>query len=67
MTDHDGNPRPWLTAEEIGYCTFCEGLTLRQIVSALTWFSQRGLVKHDGIEWKLTGRGLEQTRIGLPS
>lgn len=65
LTDRDGNPKPWLAAEEIGYSPFCEGLSIRQIAAALSWLGQRGFVAHCGVEWKLTALGLELTRSGL--
>lgn len=65
LTDRDGNPKPWLTAEEIGYSPFLKGLTLRRIVSALVWLRNRGIVEHAGVEWRLTALGLEKTRTGL--
>jgi hypothetical protein len=65
LTDHDGNPKPWLAAEEIGYSPFCEGLTVRQIAATLSWFRQRGIVAHRGTEWKLTQFGLVVSREGL--
>lgn len=65
LTDRHGNPKPWLAAEEIGYSPFCEGLSVRQIVAALSWMRQRGFVAHAGCEWKLTSLGLELSRRGL--
>lgn len=65
LTDRDGNPKPWLAAEEIGYSPFCEGLTVRQIAAALSWLGQRGFVAHRGSEWTLTHLGLVLTREGL--
>jgi hypothetical protein len=65
LTDHDGNPKPWLAAEEIGYSPFCEGMSVRQIAAALSWLGQRGFVSHGGVEWKLTELGLRLSREGL--
>lgn len=66
LTDQDGNAKPWLAAEEIGYSPFCKDLSLNQIVAALRWLRESGYVKHSGgCEWKLTPAGLEQTRRGL--
>jgi hypothetical protein len=65
LTDRAGNPKPWLAAEEIGYSSYCEGLTVRQIAAALSWLGQRGFVAHRGVEWKLTQLGLHLSRIGL--
>ena len=65
LTDRDGNPKPWLAAEEIGYSPFCDGLSVRQIAAALSWMRQRGFVMHDGVEWKLTRLGLALTKEGL--
>lgn len=65
LTDRDGNPKPWLTAEEIGYSPFCEGMSVRQIAAALSWFGQRGFVVHYGAEWKLTRLGIALTQEGL--
>lgn len=65
LTDRHGNPKPWLAAEEIGYSSFCDGLSIRQIAAALSWMRQRGFVAHRGVEWKLTRLGLELTREGL--
>lgn len=65
LTDRDGNPKPWYAAEEIGYSSFCEGMTVRQIAAALSWFKQRGFVAHRGDEWKITNLGLELSRSGL--
>jgi hypothetical protein len=65
LTDQDGNPRPWLAAEEIGYSPFCAGMTVRQIAAALSWFKQRGFVAHHGVEWKLTSLGLEATKTDI--
>jgi hypothetical protein len=65
LTDRDGNPKPWLSAEEIGYSPFLKDLSVRQIAAALSWFRQRGFVVHAGCEWKLTQLGLSLTREGL--
>lgn len=65
LTDHEGNPKPWLAAEEIGYSSFCDGLSVRQIAAALSWLGQRGFVAHRGVEWKLTSLGLVLTEEGL--
>lgn len=65
LTDRDGNPKPWLAAEEVGYSPFCKGMSVRQIASALSWLRQRGLVQHAGDKWKLTELGLERTCQGL--
>jgi hypothetical protein len=65
LTDRDGNPKPWLAAEEIGYSPFLKDMSLRQIVAALRWLGDRGIVEHAGVEWKLTPLGLEKTRTGL--
>lgn len=65
LTDRDGNPKPWLTAEEIGYSPFCDGLSVRQIAAALSWFGQRGFVRHFGVSWKLTELGLVLSQEGL--
>lgn len=66
MTDHEGKPKPWYAAEEIGYSPFVQELSLREIVAALRWLRGQGLVQHSGgVEWKLTAAGLERTRSGL--
>lgn len=66
LTDRDGNPKPWYAAEEIGYSPFLRDVSLRQIVAALCWLRDRGIVQHSGgVEWKLTALGLEKTRTGL--
>jgi hypothetical protein len=65
LTDRDGNPKPWLAAEEVGYSPFCDGMTPRQIAAALSWLGQRGFVAHAGVEWKLTSLGLGLTKEGL--
>jgi hypothetical protein len=65
LTDRDGNPKPWLAAEEVGYSSFCDGMTTRQIAAALSWLGQRGFVTHAGVEWKLTPLGLGLTKEGL--
>jgi hypothetical protein len=65
LTDHDGNPKPWLTAEEIGYSPSLKGLTVRQIAAALCDLRQHGIVEHGGVEWRLTKFGLDVTRSGL--
>lgn len=65
LTDDEGNPKPWLAAEEIGYSPFCDGLSVRQIAAALSWLGQRGFVAHRGVEWKLTPLGLVLTQEGL--
>lgn len=65
LTDRDGNPKPWLSAEEIGYSSFCDGMSVRQIAAALSWFGQRGFVAHRGSEWKITSLGLVLSSEGL--
>lgn len=66
MTDYEGNPTPWLAAEELGYSEFVKDLTVRQIVGALQALKRKGLVKHSGgCEWKLTDAGFEATKTGL--
>lgn len=65
LTDLDGNPKPWLAAEEIGYSPFCEGMSVPQVAAALSWLGQRGFVAHAGVEWKLTKLGLVLSTEGL--
>ena len=62
LTDRDGNPKPWLAAEEVGYSPFCEGLSVREIAAALSWYGRRGYVNHEGDQWRLTLSGLALTR-----